>query len=80
MAKQPLGDSIRTRPQGSPTCRAVLRRGQSGVLGRCCPAAYLDVGQQLLLPPPDVPQLLALLCCQVTGNCREEGEVTAPEI
>ena len=30
--------------------------------------SYLNVGQQLLLPPPNVLQLLTLLCSQVTGN------------
>lgn len=35
--------------------------------------SYLDVGQQLLLSPPDVLQFLTLLCSQVTGNYKKRG-------
>lgn len=37
--------------------------------------AYLDVGQELLLPPPDVLQFLPLLCGQVAGDCGDRGHV-----
>lgn len=38
------------------------------------PPSYLNVGQQLLLPPPNVLQFLPLLRSQVTGNYRKGEE------
>ena len=43
-------------------------------LVKVLPSSYLDVGQQLLLSPPNVLQLLALLCSQVTGNYKKGGK------
>lgn len=56
-----------SRPPATPRAHVALLSPQWHVL-----PSYLNVGQQLLLPPPDVLQLLTLLCSQVTGDCRRK--------